>query len=112
MLKPCKHCIKSKAKQKNICKESVAQKTNVPGHMLYIELLKVGVKSRISKNVTINHDNWKVIVCKVTGKKWSDFTVTKSGMVKRTCDHLHKLKTCGIPVQYVLLDPAGERRES
>ena len=69
------------------------------------------VKSGTSENVTINRDNWKVLVCEATGKKWSDFTVTKSDMVERTCEHLHKLKTRGIPVRYVRLDPAGKNQK-
>ena len=48
---------------------------------------------------------------KDTGEKWSDFMVTKSDMVEHTCEHLHKLKTRGIPVQYVRLDPAGENQK-
>jgi hypothetical protein len=71
----------------------------------------VTVKSRTSENVTINRDNWKVLVCKATGKKCSDFTVTKSDMVEHICKHLHKLKMCGIPVRYVRLDPAGENQK-
>ena len=61
--------------------------------------------------MTINCDNWKVLVCKATGKKWCDFTVTKSDMVEHTCNHMHKLKMRGIPLQYVLLDPAGETQK-
>ena len=76
-------------------------KDDVPGHRLYLDLSKVTVKSGASENVTINHDNWKVLVCKTTGKEWSDFTITKSDMVERTFKHFHKLKTQVIPVQYV-----------
>ena len=48
------------------------------------------------------------MVCKATGKKWSDFIQTKVGMVERTCEQLHKFKTRGIGVRYIRLDPAGE----
>jgi hypothetical protein len=34
--------------------------------------------------------------------------MTKSNMVERLCEHFHKLKTHGIPVHYVWLDPVGE----
>ena len=61
--------------------------------------------------MTINHDNWKVLVCKATGKKWSDITVSKSDMVEHSCEHFHKLKTQRIPVQYVRLNPAVENRK-
>ncbi len=37
--------------------------------------------------------------------------MTKSKMVECTCEHLHKLKSRGIPVWYVWLDPAGENQK-
>ena len=76
-LMPCEYCARSKAKQKNVRKEFITLKVDVPGHKLYLDLSKVTVKSGTSENVTINHDNWKVLVCEATGKKWSDFTVMK-----------------------------------
>ena len=68
---------------------------------MYLDLSKVTVKSSATENVEINIDNWKGMVCKATGKKWSDFTVTKSEMVKRTCEHLNKLKSRGISIRYI-----------
>ena len=65
-LKPCEYCARSKAKQKNVRRESIAQKAEVPGHRLYLDLSKVTVKSGTSENVTINRDNWKVLVCEAT----------------------------------------------
>jgi len=65
-----------------------------------------------SDNATINCDNWKVLVCEATGKKWSDFTVTKSKTVEQMCEHLHKMKSRGIPVHYIRLDPASENHKS
>jgi hypothetical protein len=47
-------------------------------------------------------------MCKATGKKWSDFTVTKIDMVECTFEHLNKLKPDGIPVRYIHLDPTEE----
>ena len=107
-LKPCKHCAKSKAKQKNVVKESSVMKATVPGHHLYLDLSKITVKAGDGKQCDINQDNWQIMVCKATGKKWSDFTETKVGMVEWACKQLHKFKTCGIGVWYIRLDPAGE----
>jgi hypothetical protein len=70
----------------------------MPGHRPYLDLSKVTIKSGTSKNVGINRDNWEVMVCKATGKRWSNFTITKSDMVERTCKHPNKLKSCNIPV--------------
>ena len=110
-LKPCECCALSKTKQKNVCKESVAPKAEIPGHRLYLDLSKVTVKFGTLENIKINLDNWKVQVCEATGKKWSNFTVTKSDMVEQSCEHFHKLKTRGIPMRYVHLDPAGENHK-
>ncbi len=71
-------------------------KTDIPGHRIYLDLSKVTIKMEASDNATISRDNWKVLVCEATGKKWSDFTVTKSKMVEQTCEHLHKMKSRGI----------------
>ena len=79
-------------------KESVVEKTAVQGHRLYLDLLKVTVKSGTLERVTINHDNWKILVCKATGKKCIDFTQTKSDVVERTCKHLNKCKSRNISV--------------
>ena len=52
--------------------------------------------------------NWKIIVDKCTGKKWSDFTGTKIGMIECTCEFLNLMKTQNIPIKCIRLDPAGE----
>ena len=46
-----------------------------------------------------------------TGKKRSDFTPTKKGMVECTCEFMHKMKQRGIPITIIWLDPAGENKE-
>ena len=35
----------------------------------------------------------------------------KSDMIKRTCEHLHKLKSRNIPVRYVRLDPSDKHQK-
>jgi hypothetical protein len=45
------------------------------------------------------------------GKKWSDFTPAKKGMVECTCEFMHKMKQIGIPISIILLNPAGENKE-
>ena len=57
------------------------------------------------------HNYWSVLVCKATGKKWSNFTQTKSDMVERTYEHLRKLKTRNILVHYIRLDPLGKNQK-
>ena len=107
-MKPCKHCAKSKAKQKNVCKESKSQKAEVQCGRVYLDLSKVTVSRDDGTDVDLNQKHWKSIVDERTGKKWCDFTVTKKEMVKQTCKWLNKMKTRGIVVEITRLDPAGE----
>ena len=62
----CEHCAKSKTKQKNVRKASVMEIATTPGHRLYLDLLKVTVKSSTSESETINQDSWKVVVFEAT----------------------------------------------
>jgi hypothetical protein len=82
-------------------KESMAEIATTSRHRLYLDLSKVTVKSSTPENVRINRDNWTVVVCEATGKKWGDFTVTKCDMVLCTCKHLNKLKAWNIAVYYI-----------
>ena len=59
----------------------------------------------------LNKKNWKIMVDEASGKKWSDFTETKSGMVEPTCEFMHQMKQRQIPIRVVRLDPAGENHK-
>lgn len=107
-LGPCLHCARSKARQKNVTQESGSEKSHKPGERLYLDLSVVTVARDDGEEATILRKNWKIVVCEATGKKWSDFTETKKGMVERTCEFLHKMKTRGIVTRHVRLDPSGE----
>ena len=48
------------------------------------------------------------MVDEFTGKKFSEFTETKSGMVEPTWEFLNKMKARGIPVRTIRMDPGGE----
>ena len=107
-LKPCEHCAKAKAKQKNVTKRSdSAAKAEKPGERVYLDLSKVTVAGEKGE-VELNKKYWKIIVNEKTGKKWSEFSETKNGMVEPTCEWLNKMKTRKIPVKVIRLDPGGE----
>ena len=108
VLKPCLHCAKSKAKQKNVSKTSTLEKASKPGERIYLDLSKVTVSKSDDTEFEIDNKHWKIMVDKAMGKKWSDFTNSKSGMVERTCEFLHKIKSHEILVLHIHLDPAGE----
>ena len=74
---------------------------------MYLDLSKVTVAGD-NGVVELNRKNWKLMVDEFTGKKWSEFTGTKSGMVEPTCEFLNKMKARGIPVKTIRMDPGGE----
>ena len=71
------HCVKSKAKQKNVAKESKHYKSTKPGERIYLNLSKVTVSKSDGTKFDIQNKHWKIMVDEATGKKWSDFTDTK-----------------------------------
>ena len=89
-IKPCLHCARSKAKQKNVYKDSKSPKATEPGERVYLDLLKVTVSREGCLDFKMNQKNWKSIVDESTGKKWCDFTPTKSGMVEETCEWMQR----------------------
>ena len=107
-LQPCEHCAKSKAKQKNVTKKSTSvTKADEPGGRVYLDLSKVTVAGDNGVE-ELNKKHWKVIVDEKTGKKWSEFSEKKNGMVEPTCEWLNKMKARGVPVKIIRMDPGGE----
>ena len=110
-LKPCLACAMAKSKQKNISKTSTSEKADKPGGRVFLDLSKVTVSKLDGSEFELNRKWWKIIVDQATGKKWSDFTDTKSGMVENTCEFMHKMKTRGMAIKIIRLDPAGENHK-
>ena len=73
-----------------------------------MDLSKVTVSRSYGSEFELKQKNWRSIVDEATGKKWCNFTQTKSGMVKRTCEFLHALKQQNITIKIIQLDPTGE----
>lgn len=94
--------------QKNTCKKSNAPKAEKPGDRVHVDLSKVTVSRKDGSTFTISRKNWKLIVDEASGKKWSDFTPTKDGMVERTCEWMNQMKAAGTPIRIIRMDPAGE----
>ena len=89
---PCEHCARVKPKQKNVVKSSKSEsKATKPGERVYLDLSKVTVAGD-NGVLELNRKNWKLMVDECTGKKFSEFTETKSGMVEPTCELLNKMK--------------------
>ena len=107
-LKPCVHCARAKAKQKNVCKASEAPKSDIPGQRVYLDLSKVTLSRKDGSKDELHRQQWKIIVDEATGKKWCDFTTTKAGMVEPTCEFMNIMKSKGIPIRVIRMDPGGE----
>jgi hypothetical protein len=53
---------------------------------------------------------WRIMVDERTQLKFSNFSRTKDGMVKPTCEQLHRWKEAGRAVKYIRLDDGGENK--
>ena len=107
-MKPCLACAKAKAKQKNISKQSTSPKATEPGGRVFLDLSKVTVSRSDGSNFELKKKWWKIMVDQATGKKWSEFTDTKTGMVEPTCEWMNQMKAKAMEIKVARLDPAGE----
>ena len=67
MLKSCLHCANAKAKQENMCKESISSKAEVPGGRVYLNLSKVSV-SKIDGSEFELTNKWQKTIVDKAGK--------------------------------------------
>jgi len=107
-MSPCEHCAVAKAKQKDVCKDSKSPKAEKPGGRVYLDLSKVTVSRADNSKFEIKNKWWCIVVDECTGKKWSMFYSSKDAMIEPTAEFFNLLKTRGIPISKVRLDPAGE----
>ena len=108
-LKPCVYCARSKARQKNVTKESKSEnKATEPGGRLFLDLTKVTVPKSDGTEHVIGRKYWKNMVDEASGMKWADFTTTKNGMVEPTIEFLTLMKANGVSVKVIRMDPGGE----
>ncbi len=69
-----------------MCTEGTAPKAEVPGGRVYLDLSKVTISKLDDTEFELENKWWKVVMDNATGKKWSDFTPTKKGVVEHTCE--------------------------
>ena len=98
----------AKSKQTNVCKASTSTKSDDPGGRVFLDLLKVTVSQLDGSDFELKRKWWKIMVDQASGKKWSDFTDTKRRMIENICEFLSKMKTRGMAIKIIRLDPAGE----
>lgn len=99
--KPCEACAYAKAKAKAVCKTTLV-KAKAKGERLFVDTSGPYKKS-LAKN-----SFWVLVVDDYTRKAWSYF-VDKKSKVKEVVEALlEKLSGCGVTVQYIRCDNAGE----
>ena len=84
-LQSCEHCKTSKAKQKNVFKGSGTIKSTTAYESIYLDLSNVTIAKPDGLEFNLNQQWWKIAVDKATGKKWSNFSKMKNGMVEPMC---------------------------
>ena len=74
-------CAVAKAKAKNTSKKSDSPKPTTPCELVHMDISIVTVPRNDGSELIIGKKNWTIRVDAATGKKWSDFTATKSEFV-------------------------------
>ena len=108
-LQTCVPCTKAKAKQKNTCKESDAEKATVSNGRIYLDISTI--RAPKASKIKVNNPNWLMMVDERSGMKISKLFATKDGMVEPTCELFNKWKGAGMPVQHLRMDNAGENKK-
>lgn len=102
-LKPCVSCAVAKAKAKNTSKKSDSPKPTTPCELVHMDISIVTVPRNDGSEFIIGKKNWTIRVDAATGKKWSDFTATKSEFVERAAEWMNQMKQRGRPILRILL---------
>ena len=56
----------------------------------------------------IKQKHLRIVVDELTGKKWLDFTATKKGMPDQMSRWMNIMKSNGLPILHIKMDPGGE----
>ena len=103
----CGSCAISKAKQKNVSKETEGSKACVFNGRNFHDLAKIRVPDEI-EGVILQKSNWHILVDEASGFKRSAFHETKGGIVQDMCEYMHSEMARGQPVQILRQDNAKE----
>jgi hypothetical protein len=79
----CKACAIRKAKECNIPKESLGEKTTIFNGRVGHDLAKIKAPEEIK--ATISKPNWHILVDEASGFKQSKFFETKGGIIPYMC---------------------------
>ena len=115
---PCAACAVAKARRKNIKTNKTTVKFNEDdtkekimeiNERVSLDLSKIKVPTNKEVNdPDIRNPQWRLIVDAATGRKFSEFYVSKDKMVEPTCEQLQTWKNEDRPVRIIRCDNAGE----
>ena len=108
VVKPCEPCAIAKAKQKNVPKTSEHEVATKNGQRIFLDISSIKTMEESDKPTVQPY--WRIMVDERTQLKFSDFYLTKDGMVEPTCEQLHRWKEAGRGVKFIRLDDGGENK--
>ena len=84
---------------------SSAKPLNKSEHCVHLDIATIK-PGKDGKKIT--KPNWQIIVDAETQRKWTNFYLTKKGMIEPTCVLFNKWKEQGKPVTHLQMDNSGE----
>jgi hypothetical protein len=94
----CQACTEAKAKQKNVPMHPYQPPSTRNEGWIYLDIVTV----RKTKNgPKVTNGNWRLMVDKHSGLKFSKFYEKKSDMVELTCEHFNRWAQHSKPVKFV-----------
>jgi hypothetical protein len=106
----CEACTLSKAKQKNVPKNSTSEPVTRPFQHVHTNISQIKVLDEDRNEVTLSKTSWIICVDAFTGKKFSAFTTTKKAFGENTVEWLTQLTKRGAHVEVLHMDPSGENK--
>jgi len=103
-LEPCEDCAKSRARQKNVKKETEEEHHN-PGELFYIDISHTLAKSYGG------NEYWVLVVDAATSESWSCFVKHKDDQNDYLVKFFKKLKAKGVKPKAIRLDNSGENKK-
>jgi hypothetical protein len=103
----CEPCTEAKAKLKNLPQHPEAPLSTKDEKRIYLDITTI---KKTKKGPKVYKGNWRIIVDERTQLKFSNFFDTKNGMVKDTCEQLHRWKESGCGTEIIPLDKCRRKQ--
>jgi hypothetical protein len=107
VMKPCRDCTVSKAKQKNFTKVSEHKTCDAPGERMVLDLASFKPPKQ---GLVIPKPNWRLMVDECTTFEITHFSKKKDKMVEPTCELIKQLKDKNLEIKFLRMDNAGENQ--